>query len=171
MTQHLLSPELRTLRVEVMRWALAHGRPLNRDAITIVLGTSRADAKAALRPERRFRTKDLAVFLHQMVPQYCERSGLVAPPHVAESMWTYLAFLADPATSASLAPRSSSAAALLAALSDVACLDGDGREVRPRRLARPAVRRVGGRANARRAGSAAAGSVTPLPHRARATTP
>lgn len=49
MTSTDLPPDLRNLRVAVARWALANGRPLNRTAITIILGTSRADARAARR--------------------------------------------------------------------------------------------------------------------------
>lgn len=41
MTSTDLPPDLRNLRVAVARWALANGRPLNRTAITIILGTSR----------------------------------------------------------------------------------------------------------------------------------
>lgn len=148
MTSSVLPPDLRNLRVAVARWALANGRPLNRTAITIILGTSRDDAKAARRPERRFRTNDLPVILHQMVPQYCRTTGLEAPPHLAESLWTYLAFLGDPATEAELAPRSSHPVRLFEALAEVGFLDRDGREARPRSDRRPAPRRIGGRATA-----------------------
>ena len=172
MTSPVLPPDLRNLRVAVARWALANGRPLNRTAITIILGTSRDDARAARRPERRFRTNDLPVFLHQMVPQYCRSTGLTAPPHLAESLWTYLAFLADAETDVDLAPRSSNPVRLFEALSEVGFLDADGREARPRPERRPAPRRVGGRTGAgpgrTPAGRSSVGSVTSL-RRARAT--
>ena len=176
MTSSVLPPELRNLRVAVARWALANGRPLNRTAITIILGTSRDDAKAARRPERRFRNGDLPVFLHQMVPAHCDRTGLEAPPHLAESLWTYLAFLADPATPVGLAPRSSHPRRLFETLAEVGFLDGDGREVRTRRIRRPASRRVGGclpeeRRAAQQHPAARRASVTPLAGHARVTAP
>ena len=176
MTSSLLPPDLRNLRVAVARWALANGRPLNRTAITIIQGTSRDDAKAARRPERRFRCADLPVFLHQMVPVYCDRTGLEAPPHLAESLWTYLAFLADPATPVGLAARSSHPRRLFEALSEVGFLDADGREVRTRRTRRPTSRRVGGRSpEERRAAQqhpvARPASVTSLTGHARVTAP
>ena len=176
MTSSVLPPELRNLRVAVARWALANGRPLNRTAITIILGTSRDDAKAARRPERRFRNSDLPVFLHQMVPAHCDRTGLEAPPHLAESLWTYLAFLADPATPVGLAPRSSHPRRLFEALAEVGFLDGDGREVRTRRALRPAARRVGGRSpeqrrSAQQHPAARRASVTSLASHARVTAP
>lgn len=176
MTSSVLPPDLRNLRVAVARWALANGRPLNRTAITIILGTSRDDAKAARRPERRFRVGDLPVFLHHMVPEFCRQTGLEAPPHLAESLWTYLAFLADPATPVGLAPRSSRPQPLFEALADVGFLDSDGREVRSRRSPRPASRRVGGRSPeerrvAQQRPAVGRASVTPLSGHARVTAP
>lgn len=109
-----------------------------------------------------------------MVPRYCRTTGLDAPPHLAESLWTYLAFLADPATEPGLAARSSHPVRLFEALAEVGFLDRDGRETRPRHDRKPPVRRVGGRAGAGHpAGTArvgaggSGGSVTSL-RRARA---
>ena len=83
-----LTDQLRRHRCEVARWALASGRILNLDALTIVLTTRSGD-------HERWRTDDVSVFLWSSAAATCAELGVELPASTAETLWSYLTFLAE----------------------------------------------------------------------------
>ena len=90
-----LDPALRQHRLEVARWALAHGRPLNLDSITVVLAARRHEAALEHRPFTRWSTTSLLTFLFGTCVQWCEAQGVARPATCGETLLTYLDHLAD----------------------------------------------------------------------------
>ena len=88
-----LSPDLRAHRVEVSRWALAHGRPLNLDAITVVLAVRQFEADTDGRPFTWWTTQRLIAFLWGSATEWCDVRGVELPDGLNETLWTYLSFL------------------------------------------------------------------------------
>ncbi len=83
-----LTDPLRRHRCEVARWALASGRVLNLDALTIVL-TARAGQHL------RWTTDDVSVFLWSTATLTCAELGIELPASTAETLWSYLLFLSE----------------------------------------------------------------------------
>ena len=88
-----LDPVLREQRTRAARWALAQGRPLNLDAITVILAVRQFEAEADRAPFTRWTTRGLVGFLWGSATTWCETVGVDLPPSLTESLWTYLSFL------------------------------------------------------------------------------
>ena len=76
---------------QVATWALAHGHPLDRDALAVVLAT-RADHGHRGLPET-WTSAMIERLLEHDVAEWCARRRRRVPSRVAESLFTYLAFL------------------------------------------------------------------------------
>jgi|JI8StandDraft_1071087.scaffolds.fasta_scaffold151547_2 hypothetical protein len=125
-----LDPALRALRCEVARWALAAGQPLNLDAIGVILGARHAEAIVEGRPFNRWTTNTVLTFLFGTAEDWCLRQHVTMPPHLGESLLTYVNFLAAAGV---LAPGSSSVRQLQNTISDLAGLTATGHR-RPSRV-------------------------------------
>lgn len=123
-----LSPALRQHRMEVARAALAAGRPLNLDAITVILATKQLESANDGTPFTRWTTRQVVAFLWGTVLEWCVARGIEAPSNVGETLWTYLTHLAD---EGELASGSSSLAALREALVENAGVNRSGRSSHP----------------------------------------
>ena len=123
-----LSPALRQHRVEVSRAALAAGRPLHLDAITVILATKQLESANDGTPFTRWTTRQVVAFLWGTVLEWCVARGVEAPPNVGETLWTYLSYLAE---EGELASGSSSLAALRGALVENAGVNRSGRSSHP----------------------------------------
>jgi len=88
-----LSADLRMHRVEVSRWALAQGRPLNLDAITVVLAVRQFEADADGQAFTRWTTQRLIAFLWGSAVEWCDVHGVALPEGLNETLWSYLSFL------------------------------------------------------------------------------
>ncbi len=88
-----LDPQLRALRCEIARWALAAGQPLNIDAITVVLGARRDEAINDGQPFNRWTTNGVLTFLFGTADEWCDRNGVARSQHLGESLLTYLNFV------------------------------------------------------------------------------
>ena len=88
-----LDPDLRHQRHLVARWALAEGRPLNLDAITVILAVRAFEAEADRAPFTRWTTRGLVGFLWGSATTWCETQGVELPSSLNESLWTYLSYL------------------------------------------------------------------------------
>lgn len=88
-----LDAEQRHHRCEVARWALANGRPLNIDAITVILAARHAEAAIERRAPTRWTTRTVLTFFFGSVEQWCTEAGVRLPDHLGESLHTYLLFL------------------------------------------------------------------------------
>jgi hypothetical protein len=88
-----LSPDLRVHRVEVSRWALAQGRPLNLDAITVVLAVRRFEADTDGQAFTRWTSQRLIAFLWGSAVEWCDVHGVEMPEALNESLWTYFSYL------------------------------------------------------------------------------
>ena len=124
-----LDPTLRALRCEIARWALNHGRPLNLDAVTVILAARHAEAVVEGRPFNRWTTNTVLTFLFGTADDWCLRQRLPTPPHLGESLLTYIAFLAEAGV---LAPGSSTPRQLQNTISDLAGLTASGHRRPPR---------------------------------------
>lgn len=131
-----LDPALRALRVEVARWALETGRPLNLDAIGVILGARHAEAVIDGRPFNRWTTNTVLTFLFGTADHWCERQHITVPPHLGESLLTYIVFLAS---IGALAKGSSSFRQLENTISDLAGLTESGHRRADRSDDSPAV--------------------------------
>jgi hypothetical protein len=118
-----LDPTLRALRCEVARWALNAGRPLNLDAITVILGARHAEAVVEGRPFNRWTTNSVLTFLFGTADDWCIRQRVASPRHLGESLLTYVDFLAEAGV---LAPGSSTPRQLQNTISDLAGLTATG---------------------------------------------
>ncbi len=88
-----LDAVLREHRTQVARWALGQGRPLNLDAITVILAVRQFEAEADRAPFTRWTTRGLVGFLWGSATTWCETIGVELPPSLTESLWTYLSYL------------------------------------------------------------------------------
>jgi len=118
-----LEPALRGLRVEVARWALRSGQPLNLDAISVILGARHAEAIVEGRPFNRWTTNSVLTFLFGTADGWCARQGIPVPLHLGESLLTFVNFLAAEGV---LATGSSPVRQLRTTISDLAGLTDSG---------------------------------------------
>ena len=88
-----LDAALRQHRCEVVRWALSAGRPLNLDAITVIIAARQSEAVAEGRPFTRWTTNTVLMFLFGTATQWCNDQAVELPTHAGESLFTYLAYL------------------------------------------------------------------------------
>ena len=88
-----LSPELRQHRRSVAQAALATGRPLGLDSITVILAVKQFETSTSTTPFTRWTTRQLVAFLWGSVTEWCAANGVVVPSDVGESLWTYLTVL------------------------------------------------------------------------------
>lgn len=130
-----LDPALRALRVEVARWALATGHPLNLDAIGVILGARHAEAAIDGRPFNRWTTNSVLTFLFGTAAEWCEHHQVTMPPHLGESLLTYVSFLTEARV---LATGSSTPRQLHNTISDLAGLTVTGHRGSARPDHRPA---------------------------------
>jgi len=130
----VLSRELRRERCEAARWALASGRPLNLDAVTVILAVRSFESVGEGKPFHRWTTHDITSFVWGSAVGWCGANGIEVPADLAESMWSYLAFVG---ATDRLVSGSSPPGDLLDALGEAAGLTRAGRRSRSRR-AQPA---------------------------------
>ncbi len=126
----VLSRELRQERCEVARWALATGRPLNLDAITVILAVRSFESERDGKAFHRWTSYDITSFVWGSAVGWCSANGVEVPTDLAESTWTYLAFVA---ATGRLVSGSSPVEDLLEALAEGAGLTRAGRRTRSRR--------------------------------------
>jgi hypothetical protein len=119
-----LSPVLTRHRRAVARWALAQGRPLNLDAVTVILAVREFEADADRAPFTRWTTQGLVGFLWGSAISWCESREIEVPVGLNESLWTYLSYLA---AERELASGSASLAALREVLVETGGLSRSGR--------------------------------------------
>ena len=119
-----LSPTLAHHRRAVARWALAQGRPLNLDAVTVILAVREFEAEADRAPFTRWTTQGLVGFLWGSAISWCESRDVEVPSGLTESLWTYLSYLAS---ERELAAGSASLAALREVLVETGGLNRSGR--------------------------------------------
>lgn len=89
-----LDPTLRAIRREIARWALANGRSLNLDALTVILAARRDESVREGAPFNRWTANSVLVFLFGTADDWCDRHGVARQPYLGESMRTYVDFLA-----------------------------------------------------------------------------
>lgn len=118
-----LEPTLRALRCEAARWALATGRPLNLDAVTVILGARHAEAMVERRPFNRWTTNSVLTFLFGTADDWCAEHGVAPPTHLGESLLTYVTFLDAVGV---LAPGSATIRQLTNTIADLAGLTSSG---------------------------------------------
>ncbi len=114
-----LDPTLRALRHEVARWALQHGRPLNLDAVTIVLAARHHEALVEGRHFNRWTANSVLTFLFGTADEWCDRNRVQRQAHLGETLLTYIDFLAAAGV---LAPGSSRITVLRSTIRDLAGL-------------------------------------------------
>lgn len=118
-----LDAELRHHRCAVARWALENGRPLNIDAITVILAARHAEAAIERRAATRWTTRTVLTFFFGSVEQWCTQAGVTVPDHLGESLHTYLQFLSAHGV---LASGSSSIAELSSSVRHISGLTAAG---------------------------------------------
>jgi regulator of extracellular matrix RemA (YlzA/DUF370 family) len=123
-----LDATLRHHRCEVARYALRTGRPLNLDAITLILAAKQFESVAERRPFTRWTRRGLVGFLWGTASEWATRHGVELPESTAETLWTYLGFLDE---QGQLASGSAPLAELRGELEDHAGLTPAGRRNRP----------------------------------------
>lgn len=123
-----LDDTLRRHRCEVARYALRAGRPLNLDAITLILAAKQFESNAERRPFTRWTRRGLVGFLWGTASEWATRHGVALPESTAETLWTYLGFLDEQDQFAS---GSAPLAELRAELEDHAGLTSAGHRSRP----------------------------------------
>ena len=121
-----LDSRLRNHRVEIARWALEHGATLNLDALTVILATKAHTSALERRPFTKWTTRQVFLFLLDAVQRHANQAGLAVPPHLGESLHTYLAALDSLGV---LARGSSPVNELLRSTRASARLDADGRRI------------------------------------------
>jgi hypothetical protein len=84
------SLEVRRWLARVGEWALAHGRPLNVDAFTVIV---LAKAEQAGQPLELWTQEGVFEFVWAHAQNWCALHGLETPGAVAETLWTLLAYL------------------------------------------------------------------------------
>jgi len=126
----VLSRALRQERCDAARWALASGRPLNLDAVTVILAVRSNESERDGKPFHRWTSHDITSFVWGSAVGWCGANGIAVPTDLAESMWSYLAFVG---ATDRLVAGSSRLEDLLEALAEAAGLTRAGRRSRSRR--------------------------------------
>lgn len=126
----VLDEDQRRHRCDLVRWALRAGRPLTLDSATVIIAVRASEAARAGTTLHRWTTADITTFIWGSAVGWCAARDVRVPAELAESLWTYLAFLGDRGL---LSSGSSPLPDLLAAIAESAALDRDGRCVRVRR--------------------------------------
>lgn len=119
-----VTPALEQLRLAAVRWALAHGHPLNPRTLSTVLAAQAAVARRERRHLHYWSTDTVLGFLFGDLGTWCAEHGVRAPLNPGETLVTYLAFLDDHAR---LARGSSLYPELQATIAELCGLDDDGR--------------------------------------------
>lgn len=122
-----LSAEQRAVRAAAARWSLGKGRPLNLDALTVILAAKEFESAVDGRPYHRWSASGAVTFLWATVPEFCAARNVQVPVGLAESLWTWFDFLAHHRQFAS---GSSTLGALREVLVDSAGLTRAGRVAR-----------------------------------------
>lgn len=122
-----LDDDLRHHRCQVARHALRVGRPLNLDAITLILAAKQFESRAEGRPFTRWTRRGLVGFLWGTATEWAARHAVEVPDTTAETLWTYLGFLDD---QGAFAAGSAPIAELRAELADHGGLTAAGRRSR-----------------------------------------
>lgn len=86
-----LPADLRQLRRDALEWALAHGRRVNADALTLVI----AARLAAGGPDGalRWTAEDVESMVWIDALSWCDQHGAAPPPCLADSLATWIEFL------------------------------------------------------------------------------
>lgn len=122
-----LPPELRRHRLGVMRWALANGRPLNLDAITLILAVRSFEQRLDRRPFLQWTGPSVMTFLWASTIEWCDQHDVALAENMAETLWTYFDSLHDRDAFAS---GSDGVGLLRSALQEHGGLGPDGRQHR-----------------------------------------
>ena len=130
----LLPADLRQQRCDVARWALEHGRPLNLDAITVVLGAKRFESTLDGRPFTRWTSAGVLTFLLGSATEWMSQQCIERPDSFGETLYSYLSYLGDREL---LSSGSSEHHLLLAAVADTTGLSRAGRDPRGRNPSQP----------------------------------
>jgi hypothetical protein len=85
-------PQLRRHRRDVVRWALAHGHRLDRDALAVLVSI-RSDGAGRL--SSRWTSDHVARVLWSDVPIWCSSHGVRLPGDVHSTLTTYLRYLSS----------------------------------------------------------------------------
>ena len=85
-------PSLRRHRRTVVAWSLAHGHPVDRDALAVLVGLRSRPADGAL--DRRWTTDDVITVLRSDASIWCAVHGTEHPRELAATLATYLRYLA-----------------------------------------------------------------------------
>ena len=110
------------LRVSAARrWAIGHGRTLSTPALAAIVGAKLDRSE----PFDVWTADVVSELLWTDIVTWCQGRGAACPQRVAETLWTYLTFLAD---EAAMAPGSDALAQLRAPLLAVGGLNRDGRQ-------------------------------------------
>lgn len=91
----LLSRPLRQERCDAARWALGAGRPLNLGAVTVILAVRSFESSRDRKPFHRWTSHDITSFVWGSAVGWCNANGIQVPADLAESMWSYLAFVSE----------------------------------------------------------------------------
>ena len=86
---------LRRDRRAAAAWALAHGRPLDLDALTVLLAVVEESARIEQRPADRWTPNTVLNLLFGAAVEWCRRQSVELPASMGESLYTYLRFLHD----------------------------------------------------------------------------
>lgn len=100
-----LTPAQRDLRAATIRWALAHGRPVDPVTLSVIIATKADIAVAEGEHLHRWSTGSAFRFLFGGIGAWCAAHGVARPRHPGETLLTYLAFLDDHARLASGSSR------------------------------------------------------------------
>ena len=131
-----LSAAQRRERCDLARWALEHGRPLTLDGATVILAVRQFECEQNATPRNRWTSSDITSFIWGSAVGWCSANETTVPVDLAESLWTYLAFLED---TGQLSSGSSRSHHLLAAVEETAGLDHTGRRLPPKVAPAPGV--------------------------------
>lgn len=126
-TAVILTPEQRALRCEAARWALTSGRPLNLDAVTVIIAARSFESAMEGRPFNRWTAQSTLGFLWGTAAEWCGSQGVEVPHTLAETLWTWFDFLA---AHRQFANGSSTRTALRAVLVETGGLNRSGRSNR-----------------------------------------
>lgn len=125
---------LRRHRRTVLAWSLAHGHPVERDALAVIVGLRSRPADGAL--DRRWTTDDVETVLRSDASIWCAVHGTTRPSGLGTTLATYLRYLA---AHRMLEPGSDRPSDLRRAVTDRAARRGPGRSSHPAgRARRPA---------------------------------
>lgn len=90
--QHIAMSDVRRRhRVEVARWVLANGRPMERDSLSLIIATRDVQPDGAL--NTRWSCGTVGSLLGWQADAWCATHGVPRPERLAESLTTYLEYL------------------------------------------------------------------------------